>query len=281
MGIAKSLMTSAGRSIVGRASAAFEGSPRIQGIMSVGAQIMGANDPAPGKQSLLASLFQDQVLNAARSGITSALTDAAKGKADGKSFIDVAIDFALSILKKASVALESARESRIPAPASAQPAAMPAGTDLKTLIQEGTSPAPVGIFPIGAPTSAPAPAVDKERLAAWVAEERASRNAYSHTESQMREKANIVELLKTDLRLSPGLHEPEVLEHANLQLARAQELHMGSIDRRVALTEAAHEFGDTAQSLLKHDPVPVDWNIPKAYVGEDWNTPSLSDGPSR
>lgn len=286
MGISKSLMSGLGRSIVGRASSSAEGSSRIQDMISTGAKFFSSPGAGPQDQSMLSSFFQSKVLDAARNSITSSLADAIKGK-DVSSILDAVVEFALGVLKKATSALEALQSKR------EAPALASAGSDLKSLIEKGSSIEPVGIFPMkpGVAGHAKPLAFDSQAFAAWDKEERSSRDAFAHTSAQLKQKESLLRLMRTDERLTPGSHAAEKFQQVERDVERARELHTESIDRRVALAESGKDFGETALSRLKDIPIPEnyigkDWNRP--YVGADWNRPVQdseidfqADGPSR
>jgi hypothetical protein len=224
------------------------------------------------------AMVQDKLLGETKSGLLRSLLSSSS--TSGGMFSKVvgpALAAAVALLTKVTSVLQGLGST---------PEQKAQGTPLASLIQPATALAPgpavgtplTGLVTAGSTVTMPS--VDPA-YTAWAKRDRQSLSEFTHTETQLREKTNVMRLLETDVRNNPFNAEAKrMLDVVSRDVTKAQELHHKSIDERVAVEQAGKQFTLPDRSGQLTPPIPVDWNRPKEgdYIPPSWDQ---SDGPGR
>lgn len=287
MSIPKTMLQSGARSLFKRVTNLFQDSNPLQDVVSSGAKWLSKD--SPDKTSTIGALVdmfknkgiemvQDKLLGEAKSGLLRSLlsSDESSGGVFSK-VVGPALAAAVALLTKITAVLQSLAKT---------PEQIAPGTPLASLIQSsspqateptsGTSLAGL----VAAGSTVVMPAVDPAH-AAWAKRNQQSLLEFSHTETQLREKTNLMRLLETDVRNAPHNAEAKRLhELVSRDVTNAQAMHHKSIDERVVLEREGKPFNLPERPGQLLTQIPADWNRPTedAYIPPSWD---LNDGPSR
>lgn len=299
MGLTKSITSSATRGIVSRMSSMLTNSPRLQGLIKSGSDLIAPD--GPGKSAAtnaLLNVFKEKGMSMLQEHLSNINPGSLKGMAQpekGSSTLMKAAMYAMPALALAVTLLSKLTDSAKNGLAALE-RKQQQGTNLDTLIAPaaGTNQPAVNLGTLPTPLSSTAPAGaaltgtplggliqagtaapgSDPAYTAWVAQERTSRANFAATEAQLRAKTNYLELLKTDQRLRPDNETiPDRIKEAERHVEGARKLHVEQMDQRVAVIEAGKQFGYAAETILKNEPLPADWNRPKDFIPKDMDTP--------
>lgn len=291
MSIPKTVLQGAARALFKKVTDLFHGSSTLQGVVSSGAKSLSKESPDKASTAgALVDMFrdkgiemvQDKLLGETKSGLLRSLLSSSS--TSGGAFSKVvgpALAAAVALLTKVTSVLQGLGST---------PEHKAQGTPLASLIQSATEPTPA-VTPvpakgtpltglIAAGSTVTMPAVDPA-YTAWVKRDRQSMSEFTHTETQLREKTNVMRLLETDVRNNPHNAEAiRLLDVVSRDVTKAQEMHHKSIDDRVAVEQAGKQFNLPERSAQLSSPIPADWNRPKedAYIPPSWDQ---NDGPGR
>lgn len=291
MSIPKTVLQGGARALFKKVTDLFHGSSTLQDVVSSGAKSLSKESPDKASTAgALVDMFrdkgiemvQDKLLGEAKSGLLRSLLSSSS--TSGGAFSKVvgpALATAVALLTKVTSVLQGLGST---------PEQKAQGTPLASLIQPATAPSPA-VTPVpatGTPltglitagSTVTMPAVDPA-YTAWAKRDRQSLSEFTHTETQLREKTNVMRLLETDVRNDPHNAEAKrLLDVVSRDVTKAQELHHKSIDDRVAVEQAGKQFTLPERSGQLTTPIPADWNRPKSddYIPPSWDQ---NDGPGR
>ncbi|KPB17048.1 hypothetical protein PsaNZ64_00115 [Pseudomonas syringae pv. actinidiae] len=291
MSIPKTVLQGGARALFKKVTDLFHGSSTLQGVVSSGAKSLSKESPDKASTTgALVDMFrdkgiemvQDKLLGETKSGLLRSLlsSSSTSGGAFSK-LVGPALAAAVALLTKVTSVLQGLGST---------PEQKVQGTPLATLIQPATAPTPA-VTPvpamgtpltglISAGSTVTMPAVDPA-YTAWAKRDRQSLSEFTHTETQLREKTNVMRLLETDVRNNPHNAEAKrLLDVVSRDVTKAQEMHHKSIDDRVAVEQTGKQFNLSERSEQLSSPIPADWNRPKedAYIPPSWDQ---NDGPGR
>ncbi|MDC6536588.1 hypothetical protein LN429_15895 [Pseudomonas syringae] len=291
MSIPKTVLQGGARALFKKVTDLFHGSSPLQGVVSSGAKSLSKESPdkAPAAGALVdmfrdkgIEMVQDKLLGETKSGLLRSLLSSSS--TSGGAFSKVvgpALATAVAFLTKVTSVLQGLGST---------PEQKAQGTPLASLIQPATAPTPAvtpapamgtplsGLITAGSTVTMPS--VDPA-YTAWAKRDRQSLSEFVHTETQLREKTNVMRLLETDVRNNPHNAEAKrLLDVVSRDVTKAQEMHHKSIDDRVAVEQAGKQFNLPERSAQLSSPIPADWNRPKedAYIPPSWDQ---NDGPGR
>jgi hypothetical protein len=291
MSIPKTVLQGGARALFKKVTDLFHGSSTLQGVVSSGAKSLSKESPDKASTAgALVDMFRDKgiemvqnkLLGETKSGLLRSLLSSSS--TSGGAFSKVvgpALAAAVALLTKVTSMLQGLGST---------PEQKAQGTPLASLIQPATAPTPAvtpapatgtpltGLITAGSTVTMPA--VDPA-YTAWAKRDRQSLSEFTHTETQLREKTNVMRLLETDVRNNPHNAEAKrLLDVVSRDVTKAQEMHHKSIDDRVAVEQAGKQFNLPERSAQLSSPIPADWNRPKedAYIPPSWDQ---NDGPGR
>ena len=295
MGITKSLMNTGSRAIFNRMSGLFKDSPRLQGLVAKGADLISPDGPDKSTTSnALVDLFkrkgltllQDQLSNGSKAGFVQSLLSSDNAKPGflmkAAFVVAPALAVAITVLGKLTSALKEAS------------ARTHNQTPLGDLIKAGETATPAA----AAPRS---PADEKISDLEWEIQlakdvgrglqanlDKAKSTPGVHPgliadfESQIADNTRKLQQKQTELQ---ALQNPSEPARAGTDLARkgsgapaARSASAAACGCCHAIVEQGKMFGHQADTLMANEPVPEDWNRPKDFIPDNWDQPA---GPSR